>query len=225
MIGVAATSALVLEQAWFSREATASSADPPAAATRGAALGTLAAILLAFTQLIHGPVTALLASRIHRRDGQDFAVRAAWTRAHLGDPLHADVGVVRGMAGSFFTPFALDARGHPPERWRVLSHGGHVLVLHPNAKTFELVVAENRSLYPMGEQNLYRSPDAPLRAGDVIRATGMTVTILDVGAIGPRRVRFVFDDEPVKTSWIADNFEATVGVELPAIGQGAPFDP
>lgn len=222
MIGVAVVSALVIDHAWFAPSAHGDGETPP---SRGAALGTAMAILLAFTQLVHGPLTAFLGARVHRRDGADFAARAAWTAAHIGDPAQADVGIVRALAGTFFEPFALDPQRRLPARWRVLSHGGHVLVLHPEPRTLELVFAENRSIYPVGEQNLYRAPSAPLKVGDVVRAAGMTVTILEVGSVGPRRVRFVFDDAPTETTWIADTFETPVAVELPAVGLGAPFDP
>ena len=220
MIGVASVSALVIDKAWFSGPAV-DETQP----SRGAALGTAMAILLAFTQLVHGPVTSFLAARVHRRDGNEFAARAAWTSAHIGDAAQADVGIVRALAGTFFTPFAIDPQRRLPARWRVLAHGGHVLVLRPDPMTLELVLAQDRSIYPVGEQNLYRSPSSPLKVGDVIRAAGMTVTILEVGSVGPRRVRFVFDEAPTDATWIADTFETPVAVELPAVGLGAPFDP
>lgn len=218
MLGVALATALVLERAWFAPDASTDR-------SRLAAVGTFAALVLAFAQLVHGPMTAFLASRVHRNDGREFALRANWLAGHLGDPVSADVGIVRGLAGSFFTPFALDPRGRTPARWRVLSHAGHVLVLRPEPKTLELVVAENRTLYPLGERNLYRDLASPLKAGDVVRAAGMTVTVLEVGSLGPRRARFVFDDEPTAARWIADTFKETVDVTLPDPGEGAPFDP
>lgn len=217
MIGVAATTGLLLDFVWFAAEKPA----PP----RAAALGSLAAIVLAFAQLVHGPVTAFLASRIHRRDGEVFALRAAWTRAVLREPTRADVAILRGMAGSFFLPYALDPQGRPPLRWRLLAHAGHVLALRPEEKTIELVASENRSLYPIGEQNLYRDRGSPLHEGDVVRAPGMTVTILEVGPAGPRRARFVFDEAPEASTWIAEELAAPTSIELPAVGQGAPFDP
>jgi hypothetical protein len=216
MIGVAATTAILLEHAWFSAEARSGTGSP---------LVTLAALLLAFAQLVHGPVTATIAARLHRRDGQDFAARVAAIARHVGEPTSADVGIVRGMAGIFFAPFALDPRGRQPRRWRVLSHAGHVLVLRPDARTVELVVPENRSLYPIGVINLYRPVGSPLREGDVVRTADMTVTILEIGELGPRRARFVFDEAPAAVRWIADNFDGTAAVELPPVGQGAPFDP
>jgi len=219
MIGVALASALLLDHAWFPREG----AEP--GPTRATAHTTFVAVVLGFTQLVHGPMTAFLATRTHRRDGQNFATRAAWTKAHLGDPLRADVGIVRGLAGSFFTPFALDAHGRTPARWRVLAHSGHVLVLRTGPRALDLLVSDARSIYPIGEQNLYRDRGSPLKAGDVIRAAGMTVTVVEVGAIGPRRVHYEFDHELTATTWLADTFDATVAAELPAVGHGAPFDP
>jgi hypothetical protein len=135
------------------------------------------------------------------------------------------VGIVRGLAGSFFTPFALDAHGRTPARWRVLAHSGHVLVLRTGPRALDLIVSDARSIYPIGEQNLYRDRGSPLKAGDVLRSAGMTVTVVEMGTIGPRRVHFEFDQELTATTWLADTFEATVPAELPAPGHGAPFDP
>lgn len=219
-IGVAAVCALVMDHAWFPNAPEGSTAN-----ARAAAHASFVAVLLGFSQLVHGPMTAFLAARAHRHDGDNFAKRAAWTKAHLGNPSQADVGIVRGLAGSFFTPFALDAHGRSPRRWRVLSHCGHVLVLRTDPRTIELVLAQNRSVYPIGEQNLYRDRGSPLRAGDVIRAAGMTVTILEIGEIGPRRVRFTFNEPVEATSWLADTFDATVPAVLPEPGYGTPFDP
>ncbi len=219
MIGVAATSALVLDHAWFAPDAASDR-------SRGAALGTAVAILLGFTQLVHGPATAFLAARAHRQDGKAFAVRAAWMRKNVGAMPGADVGIVRAIAGTFFAPFALDARGRTPAHWRVLSHCGHVLVLRVDPRTIELIVPDDRSVYPMGELNLYRDPRVMMHVGDVVRAPGFTVTILEIGSIGgPRRVRIVFDEIPETTTrWIVENISSPETAPLPAVGQGTPFD-
>lgn len=48
-------------------------------------------------------------------------------------------------------------------------------------------------------ERLFRAPGAPFHANDVVHLDGVTVTILEVGAHGPRRVRFQLDrrlDDP-----------------------------
>ncbi|MDB4933884.1 MAG: hypothetical protein JWP87_856 [Labilithrix sp.] len=221
MVGVAVVVAIVIERAWFpgKGEATVSRG-------RAASLASLAALGLGFTHLVHGPGTAWLEARKHRLDASDFATRVAWLRQRVGVPTtKAEIGIMRGMAGVFFAPFALDARGRPPRRWCVLAQAGHVLALRRDALTVDLVATEGRTLYPIGERNLYRSEAAQLRAGDQLAVRGLRVTILEVGEAGPRSARFVFDTDPGRLVWISDMFDETKEVELPHEGFGEPFDP
>ena len=220
MIGVAIVVALLLERVWFPAEGEAN-----VSRGRAASLASLAALALGFAHLVHGPGTAWLQSRQHRHDAADFQSRVGALRARIGDPNEAEVGVVRGLAGAFFAPFALDPRGRTPKRWCVLSHAGHVLVLRRDALTVDLIAAEGRGLYPIGERNLYRSEGTPLHAGDKISVRGLHVTILEVGEAGPRSARFVFDTDPGAFTWINDAFEDTLAVELPQPGFGEPFEP
>lgn len=220
MVGVAAVVALLLEHAWFPAPGA-----PLVARGRGAALVSLAAMGLGFAHLVHGPGTSWLAARRHYLDATDFATRVTWLRKRVGDPRKAEVGVLRGMAGVFFAPFALDPRGKTPRRWCVLAQPGHVLALRRDARTLDLVAVPGRSLYPLGERNLYRSENAPLKAGDEITAAGMKVTILEAGEAGPRSARFVFDFDPGPVVWVSDTFDATTEVTLPNEGFGEPFEP
>jgi hypothetical protein len=220
MIGVSIVVALLLERAWFPLEG-----EPNVSRGRAASLASLAALGLGFAHLVHGPGTAWLQSRQHRQDAADFQSRVSKLRARIGDPKQANVGVVRGLAGAFFAPFALDPRGRTPKRWCVLSHAGHVLVLRHDALTVDLVAAEGRGLFPIGERNLYRSEGVPFRVGDEIAVRGLHVTVLEVGENGPRSARFVFDTDPGAFTWINDAFEDTLAVELPQPGFGEPFEP
>jgi hypothetical protein len=220
MVGVAVVVALVIERAWFPAEGEAT-----VSRGRAASLASLAALGLGFAHLVHGPGTAWLQSRQHRTDASDFASRVAWLRHRVGDPTKAEVGVMRGMAGVFFAPFALDPRGRPPRRWCVLAQAGHVLALRRDALTLDLIATEGRSLYPIGERNLYRNERAVLRAGDQLAVRGLRVTILEVGDAGPRSARFVFESDPGKLVWISDMFDETTEIELPHEGFGEPFDP
>jgi len=220
MIGIAVVAALVIERAWFPAEGEAN-----VSRGRAASLASLAALGLGFAHLVHGPGTAWLQSRQHHIDAADFESRVVWLRGRVGDPTKAKVGVMRGMAGVFFAPFALDRRGRPPKRWCVLAQAGHVLALRRDAYTLDLFAAEDRTLYPSGERNLYRSENAPLRVGDQVSVRGLHVTILAVGEAGPRAARFVFDEDPSTLVWISDMFEETKEIELPHEGFGEPFDP
>jgi hypothetical protein len=220
MLGIAAVAALLLDRAWFPR------ADEPGA-SRGlaASVASLAALGLGFAHLVHGPGTSWLVSELHRSDAADFDSRVAWIRGRVGHPAQAKLGVMRGTAGVFFAPFALDRRGVTPARWQVLTQAGHVLALRRDTYTLELVATQGRGLYPIGERNLYRSADSPLHAGDEIVVPGLRVTILEAGPAGPRAARFVFDEDPTTLVWLSETFEATKEVELPPVDFGAPFDP
>ena len=220
MIGVSVVVALLLERAWFPAEG-----EPNVSRGRAASLASLAALALGFAHLVHGPGTAWLQARQHRHDAADFQARVAVLRARVGDPNQAEVGVVRGLAGAFFAPFALDARGRTPKRWCVLSHAGHVLALRRDALTLDLIASEGRGLYPIGERNLYRNEGAPLHTGDTIAVRGLQVTVLEAGEAGPRSARFVFDTDPGAFTWLNDAFEDTLAVELPQPGFGEPFEP
>jgi hypothetical protein len=220
MLGVAAVVAVVLDHAWFPAKE-----EDRRPRGRAAVMASLAALGLGFAHLVHGPGTSWLASRRHRIDGDDFAARVAWLRGKVPETTKSELGLIRGMAGAFFTPFALDRRGQPPARWCVLSQAGHVLVLRRDERTLELVATVGRGLYPIGERNLYRNASAPLRAGDELVVPGMRVTVLEVGEAGPRVARFVFDDDPGRVFWITDGFDDMQEAQLPRVGLGAPFDP
>jgi hypothetical protein len=220
MIGIAIVAALCIERAWFPKEG-----EPNVARGQAASLASLAALGLGFAHFVHGPGTAWLQSRQHHIDAADFESRVVWLRGEVGDPVKAQVGVMRGMAGVFFAPFALAPHGRPPKRWCVLAQAGHVLALRRDVHTLDLFASEDRSLFPSGERNLYRSEKAVLKAGDEISVRGLKVTILAVGEAGPRGARFVFDDDPAQLVWISDMFENTKTIELPGVGFGEPFDP
>ncbi len=217
MLGIAPTVGVVLDHAWFP--------DGPEEPGRAANVERLVAIALGFAHFVHGPMTAFLDGRQLRHDAADFAARVAWIRGHVEEPSRAEVGLVRGMAPAFFAPFGVDPSGRPPARWNVLAQCGSVLVIRKDERAFELRVAENRSIYPAGDGNLYRSDDDPLRVGDVRAASGMTATILAVGENGPTRVRIELDEDPSRLLWLRDDTEELREAELPQVGFGAPFNP
>jgi hypothetical protein len=217
MIGISAAVAIVLDRAWFYG---------PTPKTLDAQLTTLAAIGLGFTQLVHGPGMSFLTGLTQRNETVEFASHTAWLRDRVGDATKANIAIVRGLPNVFFVPFALEPRGRTPGRYRVLSQAGHVLALRTGERSLELAVSKESGMFPAGEQNLYRSPENPLTEGMEISRPGMKVTVLEPGEDGPpRRLRFVFDDDPSDVVWISDGYKKMVDAPLPKIGRGAPFDP
>ncbi len=219
-VGIAATVGLILDRAWF----------PPLPEPRVGASewSGLVALGLGFAHLVHGPVTSWVVTRNCRAEAMFFAEHAATLRERVTDPAHQEVVLVRGLGGPVFVlPYALDARGTPPARWRILALGGHVLVLTRDAHTVELVAGRGRSLFPADEGNLFRGEGAPLAVGDVVRVPGMRVTILEVVETGPRRARFELDEALDSPSlvWVADRFDGIQDGTPPPIGFGKPFDP
>lgn len=213
-VGVAAAVALLLDHVWFSG---------PSEDRRGRT--EIAAMLLGFAHLVHGPVTAFLLSRLHAHDAAEFAKRTRGLRERVGDPTVATIGVVRGMGGTFFAAFALDPRGAPPAGWYVLAHAGHTLVRRIEPRAVELLLPEDKSIFPIGDGDLFRGDTLPLHTGDVLDLPMFRVTILRTGVAGPNRVRFDFKKDPDSIKWISDELDATLDAQLPKVGFGAPFDP
>jgi len=221
-LGIAATVALVLDDAWFREEGA-----PSRARGRATELTATVAVLLGFAHLVHGPVTAFLTCLEVRRSAVDFVAHTAWLRDKIADASTADIIIVRAGGGMFFGPFAVDRGGHLPSRWRTLAYTGHALLLRKDARTLELVSPPDQSIYPAGVGNLFRTPSRPLKTGDVVTVPGMRARILETGPIGPTRVRFVFDrdlDSP-DIVWTAEDAHGFRPAAPPKIGFGAPFDP
>ncbi len=219
MIGVAAVVGLLLDRAWFPRgepDGSWASRVMPAAA-----------LALGFAHLVHGPVTSFLIGRRFHRSAVDFRVYATALRERIGDTDDAEVFVLRAMGGSFFLPFALNERGKPPLRFRILSHTGHVLVLGRDDHTFDLIVAPDQALFPSGFGSLFRNRRDKLSPGAIIDIPGVRATVLDVGRHGPRAARFEVDhplDAP-SLVWITEGHKGFPEATLPSPGFGKPFDP
>jgi hypothetical protein len=220
MLGIAYTVGLVLDRAWFPRE--------PETGSAAGEWTAMVALGLGFAHLVHAPAIARLASHLYRTEAMGYCRRAAAFRAQLRDPASSDVVVVRSFdPGLFVIPWALDASGAPPARWRVLGLGGHVLVSRPDARTLEVVAPEGQSLVPPGENGLFRGEGARFTPGQVVRCGSVRATVLDVNDAGPRRVRFEFESDLESPSrvWLNDRFFGLERAVLPAPGYGAAFDP
>jgi hypothetical protein len=211
MLGLAPAIASVLDEAWFGRERL-----------RRAGILGLAATLFGFLHLVHGPATACLTGYKFGAGARRFQRAAGELRAELGG---RELRVVRGSGGVFFAPFALGET--MPRRWRVLSHTGHVLVLRDNPHSFRLIAPVGETLCPTGYGNLFRSEDAPIRAGESFTVAGMKAEVLDANRKGPRIVRFTFEDEVTGPDalWITESRGGFPTAEMPAPEFGAPFDP
>jgi hypothetical protein len=222
MLGVSVAVALLLEHAWWPPEAAR---EPEAGrAGRGTERTTLAALLLGFAHLVHGPGTAWLTARNYQQRAAAFEDHAGELRARLDRPRDAELMVVRGTTGSFFLPFAM---GDLPARWRLLSETGHALVLRRGPRALEMVVPPSQGVFPT-VGNLFRDDRERLAAGTVVDLPGLRATVLEVGAEGPRRVRFDLDrnleDGPM--AWISEDHNgAFPEAALPKEGFGKPFDP
>ena len=218
-IGVAAAVGILLEYAWF----PALESDR----SRAAGLTGLTALFVAFAQLIHGPMNSWLLARRMEVSAVDFGAAIRTLRTHVPEPATADVTVIRGGGASFFAPFAIDTDGRPPDHWRVLSLTGHVLLLRRDERSIEIVTTPDQGLFRSDRSNLFRSPDAPLHAGDVIVNGEMRATVVAATDRGPSDVLFEFDrdlDSPSMT-WISERISGFQIIELPQPGFGMPLDP
>lgn len=219
LLGVAVVVALLLEHAWFPAD--------PAVRSRAAELTGTAAIALGFAHLVHGPGTAWLTGWYYQKQSTAFIASVAELRARSTDAGRDQIYVLRGMGGSFFMPFALDPRGAPPPRWRMLGHTGHVLALRRDARTIDLIVPRGQGVFPAGTGNLFRDRSAVMKAGETYTLSGLRATILEVGPEGPRAVRFQLDRdlEEAPNLWIAETSKGFAEVAPPGPGFGQPFDP
>lgn len=222
VLGIAASIALIIDHAWFP---PAVASETPQPRSRRVELVGLVALALGFSLLVHGPVTASLMGSHFRSTSADFARQITSLRARVGDPSTADVIVVRGMAGAFFAPFAIDERGAAPLRFRVLAETGHVLVLRRGPRTLDVIASHERGVIPAGEANLFLAGRA-VNEGDVFEVPGMTATILEVEQGLPRIVRFELDgdfDAP-RLVWLNETEKAYFDGTPPLEGFGRPYD-
>jgi len=99
-------------------------------------------------------------------------------------------------------------------------------MLRTDAHTLEIVIPKGQGFFPAGHDDVVRSDDAPLHAGDHVDVPGMHVTVLDPGDDGPARIRFVFDrdlDDPALT-WITQGTPLFRDTAPPRIGFGEALD-
>ncbi len=217
LVGVAPIVALVIDRAWY----------PAKASEERAGQLRFVAALLAFFHFLHGPTWAFLLTRGQHLAAVDFTERAHWLHERVGDTSQANVIVARAGWGSvLFAPLAIDAHGRPPRMWRTLVPSGHALMLRKDSRTIDLVIPHAAGFFPVTANDLFRDPAAPLRAGDVVEVTGMRATVIDLGEVGPARLRFEFDrdaNDPSLT-WVIEVYDGYRDSPPPAIGFGKQLD-
>jgi len=220
MIGVAFVVGMTLDHAWFPEAHNETN-------EQRADFASVIVVLLGFFHLVHGPMTSFLSTRYFHETSTNFTDRSAWLRDRVDNkPLEAKIVVARtGWQTVLFSPFALEARGTLPERWWVLSLVPHALMLRRSDRTVELIVPKGRGYFPTGLDDLFRSADLPLHAGDEASVPGLHVKVLEAGESGPGRVRFDFDQKLESLVWIADGKDGWRDVPPPQIGFGMPIDP
>lgn len=219
LLGVAPVVALLLDRAWYPREI---------APRRGhVELTGLVAVLLGFAHLVHAPATSWLVGRKFQRLAWQFVEHVGDLRGRLVDPAHAEVVITQGMAGAFFLPFALAREGELPARWRILAQTGHSLARRRGPRTLEIVVPPGQAMFPPGPGNLFRNVELPMAVGDTFDVPGLHVTVLEIGAEGPRAVRYDFDRELEAASlrWITERHDGFPDAPPPKIGFGVTYDP
>jgi hypothetical protein len=218
VLGVAPVVALVLEHAWFR--------PLEGGAPRLGTWGVLA-LLLGFFQLVHGPVTTFLSSRLFYEVSTGFLSRAkSLCERAGGDPSRAKIVVARSSWEIvLFLPFALREDGALPARWWVLSLSPHALLVRRSDRVVEVLVPKGRGYFPTGPNDLFRSEDSPLRAGDEVDVPGLHAAVLSTGETHAARLRFTFDEPLDSLIWVADGKEGWRDASPPRVGFGEPLDP
>ena len=214
MLGTAPLVALMLDRAWFVAQ--------PVAGRFG-----VFAVVLAFFHLVHGPVTTFLQSKLYYDISNAFLERARALSERCDDkPEEAKIVLARSSWEIvLFLPFALRDDNRLPAKWWVLSLSPHALMLRRSDRVVELLVPKGRGYFPTGPNDLFRSEDHPLHAGDEVTVPGLHATVLETGERGPARLRFEFDQKLESLVWVADGKEGWRDVPPPQIGFGMPLDP
>ncbi len=202
MLGVAAVVALLLERAWLTPEST------PEGGRRGWATEhtATAALALGFAHLVHAPVTSFLVAQRFRASASAFAEHSAGA---AGAPRRARHRRARRRArhGRRALPAVARTGGRRCRRPGTSSpRRGTSSRLRVDARTVDLIAPMSHSVFSQGGGNLWRSETRKMPVGSVVQMPGMRVRVLEVGAEGPRRVRYELDRDLDAPSllWISE---------------------
>jgi Dolichyl-phosphate-mannose-protein mannosyltransferase len=214
MIGVSASVALILDQAWFPGR--------PLARRGAAEWSGLLALVLAFVHLVRAPLDSFLWHRYLRNVAAAGTRQMAWMREHARDKSYVFVLRTNEFQTMFVEPLMVD--GTVPVRTLSLQ-SGPLLLLRTGPRTIELV-AGPKPLFPVGAEDLVRNADEPLRVGATVSLSGMRATLVALRDDGtPRVVRYEFDrdlDDP-GILWVLDRQAGFEEQTLPEPGYGAPL--
>jgi hypothetical protein len=227
MLGTAPLVALMLERAWFVGGSAEGGTPPHGREKPVTGRFGVFAVVLAFFHLVHGPVTTFLQSKLYYDISTAFLERAHSLADRCdGKPEEAKIVLARSSWEIvLFVPFALRDDNRLPARWWVLSLSPHALMIRRGERVVELLVPKGRGYFPTGPNDLFRSEDDPLHAGDEVTVPGLHVTVLETGERGPARLRFEFDEKLDSLVWVADGKDGWRDVSPPQIGFGMPLDP
>ena len=201
-VGACAVFAVVIDGAWQSLRHGGNGRAIDLAGKSFAALAGAAAPFVHVGLAAHRSVHELNFWRHFYRDQEAAVAAAPLDRERLPDSTVVLLSAVDPET-LLYAPAAWQATGLPaPRRWRVLSmaFGPHV-VLRTADDTLELTAMASEFL-TMRFERLFRSVRHPMHVGDVVRLDGMTATVLIMGVVGPKVVRFQFDrslDAPTMT--------------------------
>ena len=220
MLGIAPVVGVMLEAAWFARETEA---------RHGVEEWTaIAATLLGFAHLVHGPGRGYVNARQIHTYAAEFEQHASELAKRVEGRVAPEIVVVRGLDDIFVYGFALEALGVHDPRLTVLTHTGHVLCLRTDDDTLDIHLAADSGMYPVSVGDLYRGELRPAMPGDVFTTATFAATVTDVTSNGPRAARFQFStdlDDP-RRMWVGESrTRGFYDAPPPKVGFGEPFDP
>lgn len=215
MLGIAPVVGLVLDGAWFPRVL------PPRRGLPELAQAT--ALVLGFTQLVHGPVTGATLDMHYRESSEQFAQQMASLR-RLGGAAITDPVVVRATGGAFFAPFGMDEVGTMPARFAVMAWATHVLVIRTGERSFDMFASSESGVFPWGEGNLYLDTAWALEVGQVFRGAGYQVTITEIQDGRTTGVHVDLDEDWGERAWLNETPKAFYEAALPPDGAGRPYE-
>lgn len=216
-LGVACAIGVLVDRSWYRVAAEKDEA-------HGGELMRGAAAILVFARLVHGPGIAFSSLVAVRESALQFAASAQAVGARVDAAPRHDVNVLRGeWETMLWAPFALNARHEAPAHWRVLTLAHHALVLRKDEHTLEIVAPRDTGIFPVGEDDLFRSETAPVVIGEDVSVGGITVTSFALPKSIGVRVTF---DEPIDDDgiWIAQKGVELVDCAPPKPGFGVPLD-
>ncbi len=172
--------------------------------------------------------SSLQESATYRGQGERGRSRAASLEEQLRKHDPSTVIVALGSWESAFFGLVLASPSTPRHiPWRVLVTARHALVLRVDDRTADVIVPMGQGFFPLGADDIFRSEDDALHAGDVREVPGMRAEVLSDGTTTAPRVRFSFArslDDP-SFLLLSESRAAYRPFPAPAQGFGRPLSP